>query len=394
MLLPDDHADTGVRGTMLMLTSFKLFVGVFVAVLLLAILSFVVLLLVLWRRRTPPDPRAGWPTMGGVSVWFEDPATGTRWMPGERRDRLVVGSSGDCSVPRTRARHALVRVFGRGSVDICAIGGAMVHVGGQRIRGPVWIKDDDCVRLGGVELVVHIGWEPDADDPRIGSIVAGERLLERCAGGRYACARGVVELLEPPVDAVAYGVRIRASERLAPELLWVVRVEAGGIVVEGGGELKCGALAPETVVMVGRILAPLHAAGIGHGGLDRALYVAPGRVRLWPVAPGGDVEADLEALRGRLPGDWPALAASDVRGLMRAVLRHGGAAEGAAGSWGALVVCTRCGEPFARPDPPNTTMFDGHDSATGRSFGGKSTEHRVECLGCGHVDVRVEHEAY
>lgn len=360
---------------------------------LLAVLVLRALRPVLRILRAPPDPRAGWPTFVGTPVWFVDRSSGARWMCNDSPDRLIVGASGDCKVPRTRPRHAQIRVFGRVSVDIAPIGGASVHIGGKQIHGPVWLEDDDDVRLGDVELAARIGWLPDPEDPWIGTIVAGERLLERIADRRYRAARVTVELLATPTDAAGYRARIEVSERTTPDLLHVRRVEAGAIVVDASGEPRPGALDPEALITMAGIVARLHAAGIAHGDLDRAVLVASGRLRLWPVAPAGALQADLEALARRLPPSFPPPELHDVRSFMRAVLQHGVRTRLAFRGW-TLIACPRCGEPFARVGPTNTTMFDGHDPSTGRRLGGQTRETRTECLVCGHVDVRFESEAY
>lgn len=342
--------------------------------------------------RSPPDPRAGWRALSGVPVWFE--RAGQRFTVAEPRERFVLGAAGDCSIPGVRPRHAAVRVFTGEMVDIAPIDRAPLRVAGRRVRGATLVREGDRVSLGAVELVVHVGWLPDPSDPRIGSVVAGELLRERIDERRYASAGAVVEVFEPPIDPAAYEARLRAAQALAPKLLRVHRVEAGVLVVDRvEGRAQTGLLSPEQLFDVCRVLAPLHAAGVGHGGLERGLFVGPGRVRVWPVAPAGTVAGDLEVLRGFLPPDWSELPGADARELGLAVLRHGVATGAAFSSWD-LAQCARCREPFAQRGNPETTMFDGFDPATGRRFGGRTTERRTECLSCGHVEVQRESECY
>lgn len=338
------------------------------------------------------DPRATWAVQGGVPVWFEQPASGARYLAEGGSGKIVVGSAGDCVVPGTRPGHAIVRVFDRERVDIGPIGAAPVRVGGRRLRRPALLAEGDRIVLGGVELVAHIGWLPDPADPRIGTVVAGEQLWARRGPGRYATAKHVIQLLEPAVDPVAYEARARATQA-SIRALPIVRVQADAIVVDGLAGAACDErLTPEAFVTVCGLLAPLHAGGVGHGGLADGVVAFPGELRLWPVAPTGEVAGDVEALRRRRPVDWPALAGDDVRALALAALQYG-VAEGAFAAW-TLEPCVRCHRPFARAEPPRTTMFDGRDRETGRSFGGRTTELRSECLACGHIEVRVEREAY
>lgn len=353
-----------------------------------------VVLATLWAlRRTPTDPRAGWSTSAGMPIWFEHSRSGARFMATESAGQIVIGAAADCPVPGTRPRHAQVRIFARDRIDIGPIDGAPVRVAGRRLRGPGWLTEGDPVVLAGVELIAHIGWVPDPSDPRIGTVVAGERLWARLAANRYTTVSHVIQILDPPVDPVAYEVRLRAAQALVRALLPVLRVQADALVVdELVGEPSLWPLTPLSFVALCGLVAPLHAAGLAHGGLDDAVLVTPGELRLWPVAPTGTIADDIAALQRRLPPGWPALPGDDIKALTRAALQHGAAIDAFA-SWN-LSRCVRCGEPFARAERPETTMFDGRDAVTGRSFGGSTTRHRSECLVCGHVEVRIEREAY
>jgi hypothetical protein len=163
-----------------------------------------------------------------------------------------------------------------------------------------------------------------------------ERLWARIAEGRYTSLSRVVQILDPPVEPIAYEARLRAAQAIAPALLPVLRVQADALVVDGlAGEPTRWPLTPGSFVTLCGLVAPLHAAG---------------------------------------------------------ALQHGAAID-AFRSWN-LQPCVRCGEPFARADPPETTMFDGQDAVTGRRFGGRTSRHRSECLVCRHIEVRVEREAY
>lgn len=344
-------------------------------------------------RRPPADPRTSWTIRAPIPVWFEHASSGAHYMANGGDGQRVVGAAGDIPVPGTRPQHARIRVFARDQIDITPIAAAPVRIAGRRIRGPAWLCEGDRVTLAGVDLIAHIGWSPDPTDPRIGTLVAGERLWERRGEGRYTTPRHVVELLDPPVDPAAHEHRLRAAQSFVRALRPVLRVQPDAIVVDALEYApRTGPLTPGEFITVCGLVAPLHEAGIAHGKLADAVLATPGALHLWPVAPTGSIADDLEALRLLLPEAWPTLPGADARALLRAALRHGLTID-AFPFWD-LGPCVRCGDPFARAAPPRTTMFDGRDPTTGRSFGGRTTEHRSECLACGHIEVRIEREAY
>ncbi len=353
---------------------------------LLALLALAVRVVLVVGARARRDPRARWQTDPEPPIWFEIEGTGERVIPAAR-GRLVLGAAGDAPVPGARPRHALVRVFSSESADIAPIDRAPLRIAGRRARGPTLVREGDRVALGRARLLVHLGWLPDPADPRIGSVVAGERLLARLSPRRYRSARCIVELHDPPVDAAAHAARVAAAIAAVPTMLRARRVEAGAIAIDAArGSPHAGRLAPSDFIEVCRSIAALHRVGIAHGGPDDAILSAPGWMRLSPVAPAGAIADDLAALRRRTPEGWPDLAAADARALLLAALRHGAAV----GALASLARCERCGEAALRASPPRTTMFDGFDPRSGRAFGGRTTERRRECLACGHVDVELE----
>ena len=91
MLAIDDRDDTGPGAREMMLASIVGFLGVMATVVLVGVALLAVVVAVLYLRRRDPDPRAGWPTFAATPIWFEDPASGTRWIAG------VPSASVECS---------------------------------------------------------------------------------------------------------------------------------------------------------------------------------------------------------------------------------------------------------------------------------------------------------
>lgn len=243
-------------------------------------------------------------------------------------------------------------------------------------------------------------WEPDPEDPRVGTMVAGRRILRRLRGDPadpasvvYEVSGGTVRVLEPPVDPAAYEGRLRHAARLCPEMRGVSAVTADALVLAGPdhGPGSTGPWSTPEAFSVCAALVRLHADGMAHGGLAaQGVWFVPGRLILGPVAPEGSIQDDVAALRAGFPPEHAHLDGADARALALGLLR---AERAGLALLRDIVRCGSCGEDAVLRGPPRVTMMDGFD-ADGRRVGGRSTERDRLCVGCGRFDVDVQLEGW
>jgi hypothetical protein len=239
-------------------------------------------------RRHARLPRARASAPGGQPVWFVEADRPDAPPHRGFYTRVLIGRADGVEL-RLRGRgvagaHAEVLIW-PDEARLYRLGDAPVRVDGAEVPagGDVVIEDGAVIELGARRLRIHLGWEPDADDPRVGTRVGrhvlGSRLDEGPRGPRYLAARAVVEVLATDAhgdDDLARYAEVAAEAHARSEtfgaLVEVVGAADGGPALVWDrpfppDRLAGGLASREAVFVLARTIAELHARGLAHGAL-------------------------------------------------------------------------------------------------------------------------------
>ena len=382
------------------------------------------------------DPRRNARPTGGQVVGFTrlDGGAPTR-LPVRAGPTITIGSAAWVDLvldgDDVEGDHARVRVFDR-VVDVDRVGRGRVRVDGRGVgRGsPRELRDGAVLTIGRHRLRVDIGWEPDPDDPKVGTRIGRHRLMRRLGatpwGTRYLTADGVLDRLDqrPLTDdeLAAYATASAAAHERCPTIAGATTTrDADGTPVLAWTVKRRDAapLGPAEVLALAERLAPLHAAGAAHGALTAshllsstcvAAAIPPPPAEASPrvdvfalatllaealVTPPHSRDAPAwAALLAAARSDAPAARPADATALARAILRAAAVTDPRAPFAGhTFAPCPACGEHLVAVSPAQEIMFDGV-APDGTRTGGSTTTWPARCLACDHDATRVETVCY